>query len=276
MDTDILKPNTGYLTVIERPTASSSKTLSDHHSPSGSRSTIDAGSYTEPVSEGEEDEEMDLAPAKDEDKRTGLSGAEVEAAIAYREQMLRERRKSEAASNAPRLHKSEAIDTPEVDDEEGDAENRDERKAYLKTKKVALDNGKSRTLSIDPLAPSSAFDETLKSRLRRERDDRRQHMNEDANEDDEDHEEEHANQGDGRILSRDWAAPAGKRIAVPVRIEPKVYFAAERTFLVSHPLELPHGAISSPCIRNGSTTLSSLAQSPRRFSILCLPTILGG
>ncbi len=28
-------------------------------------------------------------------------------------------------------------------------------------------------------------------------------------------------------------APPGKKIAIPVRIEPKVYFAAERTFLVS-------------------------------------------
>jgi len=33
------------------------------------------------------------------------------------------------------------------------------------------------------------------------------------------------------LLERTWRAPQGKRIAVPVRIEPKVYFAAERTFL---------------------------------------------
>ena len=39
--------------------------------------------------------------------------------------------------------------------------------------------------------------------------------------------------GDDRVLERNWTAPAGKRIAVPVRIEPKVYFASERTFLVS-------------------------------------------
>ena len=39
--------------------------------------------------------------------------------------------------------------------------------------------------------------------------------------------------GDDRLLERNWRAPRGKRIAVPVRIEPKVYFAAERTFFVS-------------------------------------------
>jgi len=36
---------------------------------------------------------------------------------------------------------------------------------------------------------------------------------------------------DDRILERNVRAPAGKRISIPVRIEPKVYFAAERTFL---------------------------------------------
>jgi len=184
VDTDILKPDTGYLTVIERPSVSSAKHTPDHHSPSGSHST---------------------------DEQSGLSGAEVEAAIAYREQMLKERRKSEAASSAPKMSKRE-----------------------LKAKKSTLGNGndKLRALSIDPLAPSSAFDETLKSRLRRERDARRQQTS-DVDEDGEagDDEAETANQGDDRVLARDWAAPIGKRIAVPVRIEPKVYFAAERTFL---------------------------------------------
>lgn len=41
--------------------------------------------------------------------------------------------------------------------------------------------------------------------------------------------------GDDRIIERSWHAPEGKRILVPVRIEPKVYFVAERTFLVSIP-----------------------------------------
>ena len=44
-----------------------------------------------------------------------------------------------------------------------------------------------------------------------------------------------------QVLERNWRAPAGKRIAVPVRVEPKVYFAVERTFFVSFP-----SAISPP------------------------------
>jgi hypothetical protein len=84
-----------------------------------------------------------------------------------------------------------------------------------------------RTLSIDPLVPSSTFDERFKDRLRAV---------------DHAREEEEANgaqtspgdneTGDDRILTREWHAPSGKRIAIPVRVEPKVYFASERTFLV--------------------------------------------
>lgn len=37
--------------------------------------------------------------------------------------------------------------------------------------------------------------------------------------------------GDGEIQNRRFKAPPGKKIYVPVRVEPKVFFAAERTFL---------------------------------------------
>jgi uncharacterized membrane protein YidH (DUF202 family) len=37
--------------------------------------------------------------------------------------------------------------------------------------------------------------------------------------------------GSGEIQSKRFKAPKGKKIHVPVRVEPKVYFAAERTFL---------------------------------------------
>lgn len=47
--------------------------------------------------------------------------------------------------------------------------------------------------------------------------------------------------GSGEITNRRFKAPKGKKIYVPVRVEPKVYFAAERTFLgwVSHDLLFP-------------------------------------
>lgn len=84
MDVDILKPNTGFLTV-ERPSAPNSNT----HSKSTSERHISSGSatpdtpqtpederkrlgYAEPVSEGEEDERMDVGPARDEGRRMEL------------------------------------------------------------------------------------------------------------------------------------------------------------------------------------------------------------
>lgn len=42
-----------------------------------------------------------------------------------------------------------------------------------------------------------------------------------------------APRADGVEWIRHFRAPKGKRVAVPVRVEPKVYFATERTFLVS-------------------------------------------
>jgi VTC domain len=49
--------------------------------------------------------------------------------------------------------------------------------------------------------------------------------------------------GSGEIQTRRFKAPKGKRIHVPVRVEPKVYFAAERTFLswvCLVTIQLPH------------------------------------
>jgi hypothetical protein len=103
---------------------------------------------------------------------------------------------------------------------------------------------KSRTLSIDPLAPSSAFDETLRDRLQGEREARKRRGIQPRREEEEDERRESDDDEDDPLLpiptdderrvSRDVHAPPGKRISVPVRIEPKVYFAAERTFLVRH------------------------------------------
>ncbi|KAJ8519050.1 hypothetical protein ONZ45_g3940 [Pleurotus djamor] len=224
MDTDILKPNTGYLSIIERPGHS--------HTSSGSTSQASPGSetplYTEPLSEGEEDEEIDLAPARDEHKRTGLSGKEVEEAIAYREQMLKERRQSEG--EGARGRRTKIVGNGGIDVSEDIEGSDDERTPFLKARKGSVAPSKPRALSIDPLVPSSAFDETLKDRLRNA--DAREDTHRELHTADEDEEQdEGVPQGEDRLLERRWRAPKGKRIAVPVRIEPKVYFAAERTFL---------------------------------------------
>jgi len=210
MEADILKPDTGSVP-FERPSQISSKQTSAEGS-SGDHTPTEVGprGYAEPVSEGEEDESMDMAPAKDEHRRTGLSGAEVEEAIAFREKMLKERQQESAVQ---------------------DDESEDERIPFLKTRRASsrhILGPKPRAVSIDPLAPSSAFDNTLRNRLKESA--MRDENNEDGDGDDED--DEALNRPtDERILSREFSAPAGKRIAVPVRIEPKVYFASERTFL---------------------------------------------
>ncbi|KAK0204808.1 VTC domain-containing protein [Desarmillaria ectypa] len=226
MDTDILKPDTGYLSIIERPsTISFSKGSFEQRDSSHSR-TPPHHNYVEPVSEGEEDENMDVAPAKDEYKRTGLSGEEVAAAIAYREQMLKEARAKELVNGK----KPSKVTSPDEEALEADDEEADERTAFLRGRKTQQSTRKARALSIDPLAPSSAFDETLRTRLKGESQIQEQGL-EPADEGEREREGRSVAGTDDRLLVREWTAPAGKRISVPVRIEPKVYFATERTFL---------------------------------------------
>jgi hypothetical protein len=241
--------------------------------------------YTEPLSEGEEDDDEGLAPARDEGKRTGLSGADLDSALSYREQMLKER-KEEADEENRRLKKA----GKEKDIKNGIHEQENEAEADAPAEPVNPEAGEhtesprrqkflrepstisKKALSIDPLALSSAFDETLKTKLEGEELRRRskkgrstasqvptprsgrsrsraraygQRNDQVGDREDDDRpvdevEEEAAlggpakRDGDDRIVERSWRAPEGKRISVPVRIEPKVYFAAERTFLVSN------------------------------------------
>lgn len=232
MDINIFQPATSYIqTVIERPTQTSSSS-----SKSGSSGAHTPERYVEPVSEGEEDENIDLAPAKDEEKRTGLTESQVAEAVRYREEMLRTRRESEAAARSlgtnGKLRARLDEETVASGDEE-DAE--DERTPFLKAKKNRTESRPmvvvpSAKLSIDPLAPSSAFDETLRDRLREEKKQQRLRAVQ-PNPHVEEQEVGSSSQGDDRILVQDIHAPLGKIIAIPVRIEPKVYFAAERTFL---------------------------------------------
>lgn len=209
MDVDITKPDTGFRSV-SRPHS--------HRSPSQRRSsgaptpdTVDAEdlTYAEPVSEGEEDEQMDIAPARDEGARIGLADGQAADAIAYREKQLKEREQQPGPSRALSSEILPVVPAPP-------------------TTPAQRPPPRLRTLSIDPLVPSSTFDERFKDRLRA------------VQKAQDDEVEVHTAQtsptgnenGNDRILTREWHAPSGKRIAVPVRIEPKVYFATERTFLV--------------------------------------------
>ncbi|KAF8556230.1 SPX-domain-containing protein [Imleria badia] len=216
MDTDILKPSTGYLTV-ERPLASPSR-LSLELGRSGDTTP---SHYAEPISEGEEDEAMDLMPAKDEERRTGLPRVDVAAAIAYRETFFKERNYGSSNSAGPSSRGEEE-------------EHVDERTLLLARHQQEHVPDQRRpqqnSLSIDPLASSTAFDKTLKERLNgaQDGDNRTTPLSAEAEGINEDEIPEQE-----RLLVRDWIAPSGKKIAVPVRIEPKVYFANERTFLAS-------------------------------------------
>lgn len=327
MDVDILKPNTGFLTV-ERPSASASAAASTPNSASHSK-TVSSGSatpetpdseharrYAEPVSEGEEDEDMDMAPARDEGKRMGLSVEEAAGAIAFRERMLKERmRAAAAASSSPgngrngvASHANGAGEGPsaihsEDEGEEGDWEEEgDERTPFLAGKnRRASRTGSNQNqngngngtverpaikLNINPLAPSTEVYDKVKTALEEQEQNRSRsrsqiHDGEQHNGEGDDLEEgggaaaraRARAAGDDRILVNDVVAPKGKRVAIPIRIEPKVYFATERTFLVSSPPFLLHPTSelthTAPFIyhRNGSTSQSTSAPSPQPFSI---------
>lgn len=208
MDVDITKPNMGFMTV-ERPHTRTPSERRSSGAPTPDATDADR-TYAEPLSEGEDDEAMDLAPARDEGARIGLGSAQAADAIAYREKQLKERAKQAGPSRArsseclPVLHAPPTTPAPRPPP-------------------------RMRTLSIDPLAPSSTFDERFEARLRAVK---HADEEEEAEADEAQVSPRSDETGDDRTLTREWRAPPGKRIAIPVRIEPKVYFATERTFLV--------------------------------------------
>lgn len=201
MDVDITKPNTGFRSV-SRPRSQRTRSSG---APTPDGADTESATYAEPVSEGEGDEHMDVAPARDEGARIGLADGQAADAIAYREKQLKERAQQPGPSRALSSECLPVLPAPP-------------------TTPAPRLSSRLRTLSIDPLVPSSAFDERFKDRLRAAKY---------AQQDGEEQASPGSNDtGDDRILTREWRAPQGKRIAVPVRVEPKVYFATERTFLV--------------------------------------------
>jgi hypothetical protein len=339
VDVDILKPDMGYLSVIERPSAVLSNPTTKGHSlattPSSSRRTLSppasrgsspalaVTAYSEPLSEGEDDDDVEYHPAKDEGQRTGLSGEDLQAALAYREQMLKEKREEEEENQTRDGRGKGSEKEPEdpmlteerEDQDQGEEANGEQQHHYHKPqrKRYGSSNStdRSRVVSINPLAPSHAFDETLKTKLEgaRVQEDRHLRFQEEQpsssssaqltrsstsvhrsrygrrndqtggnGEDDRpaDEVEEEAALGiskigyaNDRILERNIRAPAGKRISIPVRIEPKVYFAAERTFLV-YSFILLWIQVDSSIHRNGSQMPSSSVQLLLLFSTLFL------
>ncbi|VDC07531.1 unnamed protein product [Peniophora sp. CBMAI 1063] len=260
MDVDILKPDTGLMR-LDRPkhdaSARSSRIGSGAHTPaSGSDAhTPDEPGYTEPLSEDEdESEEAALLPARDQGLVARLSDTDAAEAAAFREKMLAASSRSSSVRGTRRdksqsQHVRLAIPEGQVQDSDvpdaAHVNGNGNGVAHATASRPANGTLGRRALAIDPLAPASIFDAAFKRRLSGKPNggsetDSHEHDEETRpNDDDSDADEseavralEGAPRGDDeRILVRDWRAPAGKRIAVPIRIEPKVYFATERTFL---------------------------------------------
>lgn len=208
VDVDIIKPDTGFRSVARPHSTQRTPERRSSGAPTPDPADSEDATYVEPVSEGEGDEDMDIAPARDEGARIGIANAQAADAIAFRERHLKEREQPPGPSRALSTERLPEMPAPP-------------------TTPAPRPPSRGRTLSIDPLVPASAFDERFKDRLRavnlaREEEDANTEQTSPGG----------TQNGDDRVLTREWHAPTGKRIAVPVRIEPKVFFAAERTFLV--------------------------------------------
>lgn len=199
MDQDIRKqPSARSRVLIERPVSQthSAESSSQPHSPH----MDGTNTYQEPVSEGEDDEYLIEASASNEDAHLRLPAEAAEEAKAAREHRERTLRSGPDTSGFQRP-------AP---------------KKY------------QRGLGVDPLQPSNKFDSNvsaLDAKLHDAAKRGRRQSEEDEDEDEDEEADEEREEPDAIVYTSEFQAPAGKRIAIPVRIEPKVIFATERTFL---------------------------------------------
>ena len=233
METDIRKPDTGNVS-ISRPTPATSHANTDSTTTPETHSPVALGHhYTEPVSEGEEDEAMAIAMPMSENTAARVPLAAALEAIAWRERQIREQEvEMEKQRTEARLKGNEGP-SEGVQEIQGGMPFR--RRDSPKSKESSKG---TKALSIDPLAPSSEFDRRFKKKLgRRGRGSRSISRDPSAERREEEDTAEFAeasarDQAGETIYTNAFSAQTGKRIAVPVRVEPKVFFAQERTFLV--------------------------------------------
>jgi len=235
MDQDIRKPvSTQSKVLIERPHSnahsSASASTSALHSPQRG-----AQSYHEPVSEGEDDEEYLVQTARNEEQHLRLppdAAAHARAARDYREQKLRD--EANAAAQASKVDR--LLDVPQNG---GNSSAVQRGKNDIKSKYDP-------SLRIDPLASADRFDKNMSllddKSLKKLNDAAKRNDGDDDEDEEEEEEEEGAEvrydvHGNRVVYVNHFKAPAGKKISMPVRVEPKVVFAAERTFFkVSYPI----------------------------------------
>nr|ODN99815.1 vacuolar transporter chaperone 4 [Cryptococcus depauperatus CBS 7855] len=253
MDQDIRKPVLAKSRVlIERPNSNTHSNTSVNnsavHSPTDPSATPQV-SYCEPVSEGEEDEEYLVQSVKNEEKFLRLPSdvaAQAREAREHREQTIRDEAAKQASSRAINQAEAEASTS------------------------VAPRHHKSyeNSLRIDPLASSDRFDKNmqlLNDKLNKVNKSREQSQDETGTQgDDQDEQEEEDGDNDRVIYVNQFKAPAGKKIAIPVRVEPKVVFAAERTFL-----KWGHFAILLSAISIGLLNFTDPNDAVGMFSAAC-------
>ncbi|KAL7409664.1 VTC domain-containing protein [Mrakia frigida] len=219
MDIDIRKESRHGKVDIHRPHTNSSAAGSSNTSPiTDSPQTLESEHiYHEPVSDGEQsDEEVytKLVTAADEARRLDLpEGSQLEhnQARLFRENKLRE--EAEARFANPEAESSSSI--PNSSD------------APVHPYKSTED--RERAFHVDPLAGSRQFDTKYSSMLDTLGLSKLFHTKQQREEAEARGENDEEVEPEPEMVR--FSAPAGKKISVPVRIEPKVIFANERTFL---------------------------------------------
>ncbi|KAG0650844.1 Vacuolar transporter chaperone 4 [Hyphodiscus hymeniophilus] len=78
----------------------------------------------------------------------------------------------------------------------------------------------------------------------------------------------------GKIETKRFKAPKGKKIHVPVRVEPKVYFAAERTFLAWLEFSIYIGTIAATLLNFGAKPTPMSFAAAGAFSIVAILSLL--
>ncbi|KAJ2900498.1 hypothetical protein MKZ38_002403 [Zalerion maritima] len=80
--------------------------------------------------------------------------------------------------------------------------------------------------------------------------------------------------GDSEIQTKKFWAPKGKKIYVPIRVEPKVYFAAERTFLGWLEWSIYIGSIATLLLNFGTRPTKASFVASGAFTLLAVLSLL--
>lgn len=78
----------------------------------------------------------------------------------------------------------------------------------------------------------------------------------------------------GTLYARKFRAPPGKRIFVPVRVEPKVYFAAERTFLSWFEFAIILSAVATTLLNFSGKSRNTLLYASLGFTVTAIASLV--